>query len=188
MFKKDQAIIQDFASESAENVAIVAKFVQLTIRRQFYMVKGIMTGETDTGLMSRTYKGIEWSRDNSDRLYAACYSPGLTHSERLLLISACPGLGLPKSGFLLQLCTGKTGCLDSHNIKCFGLHAKDFSLSGLCPSTAAERAELYVRTCERLGGSEFLWDFWCGHVAELYPDFFADAEAVSKEHVNAIIN
>jgi hypothetical protein len=40
-----------------------------------------------------------------------------------------PGLGLPKAGFMCQLCAGLVGCMDVHNIRMYGLNIKDLTLA-----------------------------------------------------------
>ena len=182
MFKTDQKAIETFAKQDANNVAEVCRFVLLTIQRNFAFVKPIMRGECEINTTEITKKGIAWAKDNAEFLYNACYGEGLTDAERLLLITTCPGLGLPKAGFVLQLCTGKTGCLDSHNIKRFGLKASAFSISGASQATRLKKAQKYVETCQRHGGSESLWDSWCDYVAKRHPKLWNDGEQVSKAH------
>lgn len=179
MFAAHQKEIEKYARENADHVCDVARFVLITIRRRFDLVD-----KFDGRGTAMTLKGLQYCRDHKDSLYAACYTPGLTDAERLVLLTAVPGIGLVKAGFILQLTTGRGGCLDTHNIKRFGLDAKDFAnCKNLLP-----RAELYLRTCERIGGSAYLWDSWCQLVADKYQKVWGgDAEAVSRYHVECIV-
>jgi len=188
MFNTDQAHIGEYARASAENTARVVEFVLTSIQRHFQYVKPIMLREKTVAKMPNIQKGIDWAYEHADKLYAACFTPGLTSAERLILLTACPGLGLPKAGFVLQLCTGAVGCMDVHNLRRFGLKASTFSTSS---KTSAQllhkKAQLYVDTCERMGGSAYLWDSWCQLIADKYPRVWRDAEHVSNEHANCFV-
>ena len=54
-------------------------------------------------------------------------------------------------------------------------------------ATAIRKANFYIKTCEDLGGCEYLWDSWCQYLAEIYPNIYTDANDVSDLHVNCII-
>ena len=115
--------------------------------------------------------------------------PSQSNAELLLAIACIPGLGLVKAGFYIQLCTGYMGCLDVHNLKRFGLDRKTFLVpESLSWETALGKANMYLETIEKCGGSEYLWDSWCDYIAALYPKKFKNGEHVSQCHVDYLIS
>lgn len=123
---------------------------------------------------------VAWLRENESRvLRAAC-----PFDRLVLLASECPGLGLPKAGFLVQLSMGarnvSIGCFDLHNIARYEVKLPSFSKKASQP-TRIRAALAYVDLCERLGGSEEMWNTWCFHMARVDARF-ADAAHVSRLH------
>jgi hypothetical protein len=120
-------------------------------------------------------------------------SIGLTTSDEILLeeLLAIPGLGLAKAGFLAQLCWGRIGCLDTHNLRRLGIDPKAVTV-GAKPKTPKgvqgyrRRIDTYVSTCRFVGGSEVLWDDWCTYVADRQPKRYDGAEDVSAWHLQAL--
>ena len=45
-----------------------------------------------------------------------------------------------------------------------------------------------LKTIEKCGGSEYLWDSWCDYIAALYPKKFKNGEHVSQCHVDYLIS
>ena len=189
MFKTHQANIADHARQSIENTADCVRFVLATIKQKTFLVPDIMATKNWRALTPASRKGIEWLKDDANKafVYRACFAEGLSHADRLTLLTQVPGLGIPKAGFVLQLTIGATGCLDTHNIRNFGLEAKHFVSSGLKTETVLKRARLYVETCEALGGCEFLWNQWCEFITNRYHKEFDDAEHVSRLHEECIL-
>ena len=187
MFKKDQGKIARFASKKPENVAKVAEFVLLTIQRRFIEVERHYTGELPIiGMTGITRKGIEFAYENSGLLHQIIYTEGLTLAERILGVMQTPGLAIVKSGFVIQLCRGECGCLDTHNIRMYGLDKNSFNGQGTIPAIT-KRIHLYIQTCERLGGSEKLWNTWCKFIADKYSERYeGKASIVSKLHTLVI--
>lgn len=73
------------------------------------------------------------------------------------------GLGMPKAGFLVQLITGRLGCVDSINSKIYGTEIKT-GVSGNLRSTGnMEKIINYITFADPI--SKILWDDWCEIVA-----------------------
>lgn len=186
MFASHQKEIAAFAKQSPANTARVIEFVLVSIRRRFDLVKPMMKGECEVNTLDITKRGIQYARDNAIDLHAALFGEGMSNRDKMLALLAVPGLGIPKAGFVMQLCCGVVGCMDTHNLRRFNLDAKDFKSQG---SVAAitKRIDAYMRVCEKAGGCEYLWDSWCELIAEKYPALFTDAEHVSRDHVDGIV-
>jgi hypothetical protein len=126
--------------------------------------------------------GWEYILANKKELHKAIFSRTMPLSEKLLAVASIPGIGIVKAGFVLQLCIGKVGCLDVHNLKRFGLKASAFKLGKVKYDTALGKAKLYIKLCEDLGGSKYLWDSWCDLLAEKYPTKYKNGQHVSRLH------
>jgi hypothetical protein len=109
-------------------------------------------------------------------------------AEATLEFLATPGLGLVKAGFLSQMVGAESGCIDGHNLKLFHLTSRQVKCdSKVPPEKRAKRVEEYLQLCHNLGGSEFLWNNWCEHVAKAKKlNNFKSAEEVSRYHVEAL--
>jgi hypothetical protein len=77
-----------------------------------------------------------------------------------------PGLGLPKAGFMCQLCAGLVGCMDVHNIKLYGLNPNVLKLPKTLknPAKVIEKIAVYVELCHGYG-TEMLWNSWCEYLS-----------------------
>lgn len=191
MFKKHQQNIEEFARKSPDNFTQVVLFVSATIQQMFHTVPAIVDDVREYGLDSKHLWGSKqdtwrYTLENKDLLFEAVFSD-MDLEDKLLSIAEIPGIGLVKAGFVLQLCTGKVGCLDVHNLRRFGLSAQTFKLGKVKYLTARKKAKLYIKTCVQCGGSEQLWDEWCQLIADKYPQRWAnDANRVSEAHEEII--
>lgn len=185
MFAEHQPIIADFAKQSPENTARVIKFVLLTVRRRLEHVAPLMDDD-NRRCTSLTLRGIEYAERNAQDLYDDLLDECVSDAQCIERLLQVPGLGMVKAGFVMQLVRGRVGCLDSHNIKMYGLNPRAFasttSITGL-----RERVRLYMQVCADLGGVEVLWDRWCDYVATLRPKVWSSGEAVSRAHVDLIV-
>ena len=193
MFKIHQPKIARFMRKNPDAFARGEVFTLCTIQKHFSGVGNQLKEiETDgmnavclNGPKKRSYKEIIAMKGY---LYNKVYSKEISLAEKLLEVSGLYGIGMVKAGFILQLALGKVGCLDGHNLARFGLSASVFRVNGkMTEATALRKANFYIKTCEDLGGSEYLWNTWCKYVADLYPKIYRDAYHVSKLHVDFII-
>ena len=192
MFKTHQPKIARFMRKNPINFSRGLSCVSNTIQTQFFTVGKRMTDIDINGVNAvclngtkrRTHKEIIAMKGY---LYEKVYSKEISLAEKLLEVSSLYGIGMVKAGFILQLALGKVGCLDVHNLARFGLSASVFKVNDkMTEATALRKANFYIKTCEDLGGSEYLWNTWCKYVADLYPKIYRDACHVSKLHVDFI--
>lgn len=204
MYDTDQALIGAYARTSPENMGRVYKFVIATIQQPLETVAVAMADFEELGSDSRfafssKATALDWMAegDNLETLYATAIllwneAPNDDEAEHALLdlFASCPGLGLVKGGFMVQLIFGLAGCLDTHNIIRLGLTPSRFAASRY---KGAKRAatrhmirEEYLEACRGAGGVMHLWNDWCLFVADLRPGRWADGEAVSRYHAELI--
>ena len=193
MFKTHQPKIARFMRKNPDAFSRGLSCVSNTIQTQFFTVGKRMTDIDINGVNAvclngtkrRTHKEIMAMKGY---LYEKVYSKEISLAEKLLEVSGLYGIGTVKAGFVLQLALGKVGCLDVHNLARFGLSASVFKVNDkMTEATALRKANFYIKTCEDLGGSEYLWDSWCRYLADLYPKIYKDANHVSKLHVDYIV-
>jgi len=98
------------------------------------------------------------------------------------------GFGLVKAGFVIQLVYGLCGCLDTHNLRKYGVKKNSFNKFKTRKTIAGRRTFIarYVTLCYQLGGPSVLWDKWCEYVAERQPTRYDDAEHVSRLHCECL--
>jgi hypothetical protein len=193
MYAKDQAEIEAWARLDWRNTLDVGIFVLLTIRMQFggigRQLQKVRAGDT-APLWGFKAEGASYLRENAAYLHERAEDARegrIWVNDLLRDYLAVPGLGLVKAGFVVQLLIGEAGCIDMHNLARFGLEAAEF----IIPTRRDPDEQLrvinehiahYLWTCEKLGGSEALWDGWCEFVANTYKTY-DDAEDVSRRHV-----
>jgi hypothetical protein len=107
-------------------------------------------------------------------------------------LAEIPGLGLPKSGFVMQMIWGQGGCIDSENEKIFSAEQGREIKAGTINKDASEAARLatireyqaLVLTCSG-ASSAAMWDRWCAYIAHKAPSTRAGvtADDVSALHV-----
>jgi hypothetical protein len=187
MFNTHQKDIGKFARKSPENTAQVILVDLLSIQQQWDQVGRQVLDVKANGLKSKYLFGSkrggwEFILANKKELHKAIFSRTMPLAEKLLAVASIPGIGIVKAGFVLQLCIGKVGCLDVHNLKRFGLKASAFKLGKVKYDTALGKAKLYIKLCEDLGGSKYLWDSWCDLLAEKYPTKYKNGQHVSRLH------
>ena len=194
MFSEHQTAIGAYARSNPDNCIRVLDFVHQTIRTPFYMVgfrmedierKGLDSVYLKNATKRKAFKGL---RVIKTQLYEDIFSDDMSTEEKLLILSGTPGLGIAKSGFALQLCIGKSGCLDVHNLRRFNIDENTFKLRDNTKyDTALNKARLYTETIKKLGGTEKLWNDWCKLIAHLYPKHYDNASHVSRLHVDFIL-
>ncbi|MEK9895073.1 MAG: hypothetical protein VW518_01425 [Burkholderiaceae bacterium] len=194
MFATHQKQIEKACKSDINICAEALQFVSRSIRNHFYRMPIITFQENTMGVEAPSLQqqikreAFEYINANKKFLHKNLYSNDLSVAEKILSMTSIPGIGIVKAGFIVQLCTGQVGCLDVHNLKMFGLTESTFKFSkSVRQNTALAKINLYIETCQKLGGSEFLWDNWCEFIAKKYPKHFKSAEEISKMHVDLII-
>lgn len=197
-FEADQRPIGEFARTSAANMADVYRFVLATIQQPLSSTPMIVQdfkrrGSASTFAFGPKRAALDWLSQNETWVYdvaMATYDSsgdvGLVEERLMLFFSGLPGLGLVKAGFMVQLCFGLGGCLDTHNIDRFGLNASSFKASSFKDAkreaTRIRLVRSYLETVRQCGGCAQLWAEWCQYVANKTPRFEGDAVVVSRLH------
>ena len=191
MFKQHQVKIEIYADESPDNLARVIGMVLLSIQQQWTTIGKQLEDLDRLGLDSKFLFGSKkagWDYITSNKVvlynYIQDYKQGkISIAEVLVELASIPGIAIVKAGFILQLTTGKVGCLDCHNLRRFDLSPNVFKVGKqISYNTFLKKASLYVIMCEKLGGSEYLWDSWCNALADKYPNTYKDGNEVSALH------
>lgn len=193
-FDRDAKLVGAWARRDPANFAEVVTFVLLTIQQNIEGTPGALDnvralGADSPHLWGQKLPGFKYINRHADRILSECEDLARAGLDAYLVLALTeiPGLGLVKAGFVAQLVWCRVGCLDTHNLRRFGLQASAFRLTkGLKLNTALGKARLYVATCEAQGGARNLWNGWCRYVAALRPAVFpGGADQVSRIHSQA---
>ena len=194
MFSEHQPVIAAYARSNPDACISLIDVVLQTVRTPFYLVgpriKDVRQNELNSVYLKNATKRKAFKRLRviKTQLHEDIFSDDKSIEEKLLILSGIPGLGIAKSGFVLQLCIGKSGCLDVHNLRRFNIDEKTFKLrDNTKHDTALNKARLYTDTIKKLGGTEKLWNDWCKLIAHLYPKHYNNALHVSRLHVDFIL-
>jgi len=203
MFNTHQKKIGVFAQTNPENMARVYQFVLATIQQNLNQTPDIM-GDIDNIKESSKYlfgfkqRAWNYSQDNMQGIFDTTmriHQQSKTESDAehalLLYFAGLPGLGVVKGGFMIQLCFGLSGCIDSHNIKRFDLNSNTFSAARFKNAkTDKLRNKIisdYHKLVNNIGGCETLWNSWCEYVADRNNNIYGSGYDVSALHVSAIL-
>jgi len=193
MFAVHQPLIGAYAVDSPRALADVVAFVLTSIRKPLWRAAAdmslIRSGNLAPLALPFTREGFEFVKRHRRKLYRDAFARRADAAALVELFSTVPGLGLPKAGFVAQLAFGLGGCIDTHNLKRFGLNPNRWHTSAkTAPHIRSRKAADYAAVCDRLGGCAFLWDSWCeyvaanSHGARLH---YRDAFDVSATHCRA---
>ena len=193
MYKTHQPRIQKYALASADNMSRVIYMVSLSIQQPWYAVGNQLNDVDNLGLKSRYAWGMKAQtighvQKHKQELFLALHeykSGEIDLPELLVTFASVSGLGMVKAGFVLQLCLGEVGCLDVHNLRMYNVNPNMFKFGKAAThATKRKKAELYIAMCEKLGGSNVLWDNWCEALAQnpRCRDRFTSKHHVSRVH------
>ena len=179
-----------------EQVCRAGVFTVLTIQSGLVTVPALIVwsaqcnGTDSVHVWGHKKQAIDWLTGQwglLDRL-VAFYHAGDRAGAQMYIARECPGLGIVKASFMLQLLGFKTSCLDTHNLARLGIGPQQFKFSTATKDeTVYKKIALYNELCDASGTSEYWWDTWCAFVAGRGPNkSLATAEAVSQLHVDCI--
>mgnify|MGYP003642617035 CR=1 FL=1 len=160
----------------------------LSIQRHFYTMPSMLDEVEKSGARAKCLrgfkkKGYQYIKKNYIKLHGVIFSNDLTDAEKLVELLAIPNIGIVKAGFILQLCIGRVGCLDTHNLSKYGVDPNEFKVGKPFKyETALKKAEKYVDLCLEIGGCEYLWNQWCDDMALRYPTKYKNGNHVSRVH------
>lgn len=179
------------AQASPEGLAQAVRFVLATIQQQLETVPDITRDFETVGSASRyafgsKSAGLDWLAEHSVSLWQSAVFLQHHPQQLLELFLTVPGLGMVKAGFLCQLFAGSVGCIDTHNIKLYGIKLSQLQFGYPKRRETIERKlSGYVGLCHGIG-TQTLWRAWCEHVAALRPANWRDGLAVSQLHVDVL--
>jgi hypothetical protein len=197
MYKIHATAVQKYAQESADNMSDVALMTVLSIRQPWlnigFQLKDVRDNRSEAkSLWGGKKKTYQYLQSNKHLMYSqvmAVINSSKTDASKSMslmrIFLRVDGLGVAKAGFMCQLTAGLVGCMDSHNIKMYGLDAKDFALAKN-PKTVKgiesnnKKIRNYIQVCHEYG-TENLWDSWCSFLATKSPKW-RDASHVSEVH------
>lgn len=192
MYATHARAIQAWAQGGTDPARLVAVggFVLCTIRvplrRAVAETRALLERGDASPLFGWKERGLDTLADRAPEL-SALIQCGAGRDTLLAEFSRIPGLGLAKAGFVLQLACGVSGCLDTHNLRRFGLRAAAFSVPDGCTDRLRyAKAAAYHAAIDAAGGTASLWDSWCRYVAEAQPHRYRDAWEVSALHCEAL--
>lgn len=202
MFNIHQKQIAQFAKANPENMARVITFVYATVQQPLTMVTMIMESIDEQGgsceyLFGWKLPAFLYVEENQQAIYNIAMNiydvypnPKVAEHELLKYFASLPGLGLVKGGFVVQLCFGLSGCLDSHNLERFGYTKQTFAASKFknakTEKTRNRLVSKYHTAISKAGGTASLWDSWCDYVANKQPNTYNSGYDVSRLHCEAI--
>ena len=200
MFDTHQPIIGDWARERPEHLREVLRFATLSARVPLFNMAADLEqahrgGQEAMGVLYGI-KHAAWiaAENNEAAIHAQCLDIW-EHSSRpdfelVLYLTQQVGLGLAKAGFVAQLAFGVSGCLDTHNLRRYGIGRNTFAHIKRRKTLAGRRAmvERYCTVIDWCGGTSALWDSWCYYVASdsQMKRAYRDAEHVSELHCIAL--
>jgi hypothetical protein len=198
MYKTHGINCQRFAQRSAYNLMLVVMMVSLSIQQNWLSI-GVQLLDVvknkskskflwkDSKLHTYNYVMVHQHKIHAQVL-AVLHGKSSDHDKAMSLMKIflrIPGLNTAKAGFCCQLIGGLVGCMDSHNIKMYGLNPKDFivdkkltSAKGLANNVS--KVEGYVKLCHEYG-TENLWNSWCSHISTTSKKWH-DGNHVSEVH------
>ena len=193
---------QKYAQRSADNMADVTLMVVLSIQQNWLSIGNqladVRANKSESKfLWGNKIKTYEYLEANKQKIYAqsmAVINSKQTDTQKSIslmnIFLRIDGLGLPKAGFMCQLVAGLVGCMDTHNIKLYGLDPKSLALSknpktqkGL--DTNNQKILAYITLCHNYG-TENLWNSWCSLLATKSKRW-VDSNHVSEVHYRYLV-
>ena len=199
MYATHNPKINAFAQRNADNFADTALMVVLSIQQNWYFVgdqlddvrinkldsRFLWSNKRKTYLCLQTHKHFLYSQ------FMAVVNSNKSDREKAIsmmqVFLRIDGLGLPKAGFLCQLCAGLVGCIDIHNIRMYNIDPKTLTLSKTVksPTIRRKRIENYVDLCHDIG-TETLWNTWCDFLSTKSKRWI-DGNHVSEVHYTFLL-
>lgn len=201
MFANHQPLIARFAG-TPDGLAKVLQLAILTAHAPFQRavsdMEAVERGERDSlsVLFGWKFRAVSEVREHRETIFRHCreiiYHSNCTRElddDLLAYVATLHGLGFAKAGFAVQMAFGRSGCLDTHILKRFGVPtgtARARYSEAKRPTTWRAKVKRYNDAVDTLGGSAGLWDTWCEHMAQIHPKAFESAHKVSELHCIAL--
>ena len=199
MYNIHGTAIQSFSQQSADNLADVILMVALSIQQNWstvgYQMKDVKAVGGDSrflwGNKKKTYNYLKARKDFMYGQFMAVVNSKKSEAEKaatlMRIFLRVPGLGLAKAGFVCQLTVGLVGCIDTHNIRMYGIDEKHLKLSNTLKSEDLRRSKIqqYITICHSIG-TEQLWNNWCNFLGDRDKSW-ENGHQVSEAHYNYLI-
>ena len=206
MYKTHAIACQKFSQKSADNLFKVVMMAASSIKQPWSNIgkqlKDIESIGVDSkylfGFKRDTYLYMETHKHKIHSQMLAVINSKKTDDEKakslMTIFLRVKGLGLAKAGFVCQLTAGLVGCMDSHNIKRYGVEPNSLNLNRnprgkKALETNATKLVNYISLCHK-HGTETMWNEWCSFVAnkdKKAKKFWLDANHVSVVHYTYLI-
>ena len=194
MFADHQYQLARLGRRDVDGFERVCTFVLLTIRQPLRIAcmdyKLVRNGD-ERPLFGSKRDGLAYVRqhaaellDDCERAYYNAHDDIEAENDILDVLTRIPSIGTAKGGFICQMLYGLSGCIDTHNIKRFGVTETTFKLRK--EWKRERKLQLiadYNRFCRRQGGTAALWDGWCEYVSRRDPANYETADLVSSLHL-----
>ena len=199
MYNIHGTAIQSFSQQSADNLADVILMVALSIQQNWstvgYQMKDVKAVGGDSrflwGNKKKTYNYLQARKDFMYGQFMAVVNSKKSEADKaatlMRIFLRVPGLGLAKAGFVCQLTAGLVGCIDTHNIRMYGIDEKHLKLSNTLKSEDLRRSKIqqYITICHSIG-TEQLWNNWCNFLGDRDRSWNNGFE-VSEAHYNYLV-
>lgn len=203
MFTTDNVHIRRYAAKSATNMyhAIAFAITSANARLADNIAATEFVRSIGSGIESLTYASLPASVRSKcgtgltqKKVDYLCHMWQHRHGFYQVMLDSTPlqwwhylldhgqGMGLAKAAFAVQLTRGELGCLDTHNVKRFGIDPK----VATARKQSAKAREAYLKA-QQVMTSEEWWNTWCNYVAERYSNIYQSGDEVSALHASAII-
>lgn len=199
MYATEQPKLSALGRSGPDGFKRICTFVLLTIKSPLYDASKdyilVRKGERSNvrSLFGSKHDGLAYLDHHCDELWEAC-EDAYEHLDDddaadciLGILTRIPGIGVTKAGFIAQIIYGLSGCIDTHNLKRFGLPETTFKLrKGGAHKTRSALVQMYNQFCRKVGGTATLWDDWCAYVSVKDPVNYPTPEYVSKLHLSPL--
>lgn len=191
MYANHVPLLAAHGKASPSGLADLCTFALLSIRQPFSRVPKAMAnvrrvGEASGHLWGWKLAGYQAAHGNAGhKLFNELANTRYAYNAVISIVSAIPGLGLVKGGFVAQMLGYDVGCIDSRNAARLGFAPRVWRSDGLSCDRLVKRSQDYVDACCELGGAETLWNDWCADYARQQGMFYS-ADDISQMHLNAI--
>ena len=197
MYSEHQPLISKFAQSSPEGLARVIQFALLSARVKFFNMPsdfdaalqgdpGTLYGHKGPGF-NLAWVDREANYWNALDAYNHAWNDQDRANRLLLYFAGLPALGVVKAGFVSQMAFGLSGCIDTHNVKRFGVCQKTIrnwqNFNQKSPTVRRRYVDAYNAVIDAQGGTATLWDGWCTYLHTLNPKAYNSPDEVSAIHL-----
>tara|TARA_R100000742_G_C4279416_1_gene103924 strand:+ start:1304 stop:1930 length:627 start_codon:yes stop_codon:yes gene_type:complete len=206
MYQTHAIACQKFSQRSADNLFKAVMMASSSIKQPWSHIgkqlKDIESLGTDSkylfGFKRDTYLYMTTHKHKIHSQLLAVLNSKKTDDQKaeslMNIFLRVPGLGLAKAGFVCQLTAGLVGCMDSHNVKRYGVEPSSLNLNRnprgkKALKTNATKVTNYISLCHKYG-TENMWNSWCSFVAtkdKQAKELWQDANHVSEVHYTYLI-